>query len=53
MTDIPNVRVGDGSGNEQYRTCAECGGEGVGIRSAFSCSEHGLHGVTDPFERTR
>ena len=41
-------------------TCSECGcdcepeifdgGEGVGIRVAFSCPEHGLHGVTDPFE---
>lgn len=57
------IRIGDGSGNEDYRTCSECGcdcepeifdgGEGVGIRVAFSCAEHGLHGVTDPFEGMR
>lgn len=53
------IQIGDGSGNEQYRTCAECGadcepgifdgGEGVGIRVVFSCVEHGLHSITDPF----
>lgn len=54
------VQFGDGSGNENYRTCSECGcdcdcepeifdgGEGVGIRVAFSCAEHGLHGVIGP-----
>lgn len=58
-----HIRIGDGTGNEDYRTCAECGcdcepeiidgGEGVGIRVALSCAEHGLHGVTDPFEGMR
>lgn len=63
MSDLPVIRIGDGSGNEDYRTCAVCGadcepeifdgGAGVGIRVAFSCPEHGLHGVTDPFEGMR
>lgn len=74
MIDLPEIRVGDGSGNEQYRTCAQpvalpeggqgvCGldcepepfdaGEGDGIRIAFSCPEHGVHSVVDPFEGQR
>ncbi|WP_336624956.1 MULTISPECIES: hypothetical protein [unclassified Microbacterium] len=63
MSDLPMIRIGDGSSNENYRTCAVCGrdcepeifegGEGVGIRVAFSCPEQGLHGVTDPFEGMR
>lgn len=72
------IQIGDGSGNEHYRTCAQpvplsdggqnceqgvCGldcepepfdaGAGKGIRIAFSCPVHGLHGVTDPFEGSR
>ena len=49
MSDLPMIRIGDGSSNENYRTCAVCGrdcepeifegGEGVGIRVAFSCPD--------------
>lgn len=61
MTDRPKIRVGDGSGNEQYRTCPECGRDckpepfeaDDGFRIAFSCSEHGVHSVVDPFEGQR
>lgn len=55
-----DVQLGDGSGNEQYRTCTVCGGDcepeiieagaGKGFRSAFVCPEHGLHSLTDPFD---
>lgn len=58
-----HIRIRDGSGNEDYRTCSECGcdcepeifdgGEEAAIRVAFSCPEHGLHSVTDPFEGMR
>ena len=73
------IRIGDGSGNEQYRTCAQpvtrpdgrqgvCGADCVpepfnaganevgysdGMRIAFSCPEHGVHSVVDPFEGSR
>lgn len=57
------VRIGDDSGNEQYRTCDGCGadcepdpfdaGEGGGIRIAFVCPSCGLHSVIDPFEPLR
>lgn len=57
------IRIGDGSGNEQYRTCAECGADcepepfdasaGDGIRIAFSCPEHGVHSIVDPFDGKR
>lgn len=48
-------------GNEQYRTCAECGADcepqpfptDQGIRIAFACSTHGVHSVVDPFEGHR
>lgn len=45
--------------DESYRTCTECGTdclpeptvvEGVGIRIAFVCAEHGVHSFIDPFE---
>ncbi len=46
-----------------YRTCADCGqdcppepfdaGEDQGLRMAFSCPEHGVHAVVDPFEGSR
>lgn len=58
-----DAQFGDGSGNEQYRTCAECGhdcdpepfdaGQGQGIRIAFLCPVHGAHSVVDPFEDLR
>lgn len=56
------IQVGDGTGNEQYRTCQECGrdcvpehagSDGMGARIAFVCPEHGLHSVVDPFEHLR
>ena len=60
---VSKPSVGDGSGNEQYRTCAECGadcdpdpfdsGEGGGVRIAFVCPNCGLHSVVDPFEHLR
>lgn len=61
MTDGPEIRVGDGSGNEQYRTCAECGADCTpepfeaddGFRFAFVCPTHGVHSVVDPFEGER
>ncbi len=48
-------------GDEGYRTCTECGADclpepsttDAGIRIAFSCPEHGLHTVVDPFEGKR
>lgn len=47
--------------DEQYRTCAECGADcppepfetNSGIQIAFSCPEHGVHTVVDPFEGSR
>lgn len=46
-----------------YRSCTECGedcppepfdaGESQGLRIAFSCPEHGVHSVVDPFEGSR
>lgn len=63
VPDDLEIRVGDGTGNEQYRTCQECGrdcvpepfdaGTGDGIRVVFSCPEHGVHAVVDPFEHLR
>ncbi|QZY52272.1 hypothetical protein [Leucobacter tenebrionis] len=63
--EIPDdvwVRFGDGSGDELYRTCGECGADcrpeptgadGLGARIAFVCPEHGVHSVVDPFEHLR
>lgn len=47
-----------GNNDERYRTCAECGRDcepepvptESGMRIAFTCSEHGVHSVVDPFE---
>ncbi|MGO3833107.1 MAG: hypothetical protein ACTJGT_03990 [Microbacteriaceae bacterium] len=56
------IQLGDGSGDEQYRTCSECGkdctpeptgSDGLGVRIVFVCSEHGVHSVVDPFEGLR
>ena len=56
------IQVGDGTGNEQYRTCQECGrdcvpehagSDDMGARIAFVCPEHRLHSVVDPFEHLR
>lgn len=47
---------------ESYRTCSECGGDcepvpsavdGLGVRVAFVCPAHGVHGVLDPFDDRR
>jgi hypothetical protein len=45
-------------GDESYRTCSECGGDcepepvptAEGMRIAFTCTEHGVHSVVDPFD---
>ena len=49
--------------DDAYRTCSECGGDcypdpsagadGLGVRIAFVCPEHGVHSVIDPFEDKR
>lgn len=49
--------------DQSYRTCSECGGDcypdtsagadGLGVRIAFVCPEHGVHSVVDPFEEER
>lgn len=49
--------------NEEYRTCAECGGdcvpdasvtvEGEGVRIAFVCPVDGVQSLVDPFEELR
>lgn len=62
IPDDVTVQYGDGSGNEDYRTCSTCGGdcepeaagaEGLGARVAFVCPEHGLHAIVDPFDGRR
>lgn len=62
MSDLTEIRIGDGSGNEQYRTCASCGADcqpdpfatgGDGVRVAFVCPNCGLHVIIDPFEHLR
>lgn len=48
--------------DEIHRTCPACGGDcepeptsvsGLGVRIAFTCPEHGVHSVIDPFEGQR
>lgn len=49
--------------DENYRTCAECGGDcepdpslsadGTGARIAFVCPEHGVQSIIDPFADMR
>ena len=49
--------VGESDPEEQYRTCPECGADcepepfhaESGIRIAFSCADHGVHSVVEPF----
>lgn len=63
MSDPPVIRIGDGSGNESYRACPECGrdcepepidaGPGKGMRIAFECPDHGVHSLIDPFADDR
>ena len=49
-------------GDQPYRTCPECGGDcqpepsavdGLGVRIAFICPQHGAHSLVDPFEEQR
>ncbi|WP_347756799.1 hypothetical protein [Agrococcus sp. ProA11] len=48
--------------DEGYRTCTTCGGDcepepvaedGQGVRIAFSCPEHGVQAIVDPFDGLR
>lgn len=48
--------------DQGYRWCSQCGAEcepeptavkGLGVRFVFTCSEHGLNSVVDPFEDMR
>lgn len=48
--------------DEGYRTCATCGGDcepetvsedGLGVRVVFSCPEHGVRAIVDPFSDPR
>jgi hypothetical protein len=47
--------------DRQYRSCSECGRDcepeafyaGPGLTLAFSCQEHGVHSVLDPFDGSR
>ncbi|SUE27772.1 Uncharacterised protein [Nocardia farcinica] len=48
--------------DEEYRTCSVCGGDcepepggadGLGIRLAFVCPEHGPQSLVDPFSDLR
>jgi hypothetical protein len=61
MTDEPEIRVDGGSGNDSYRTCAQCGADCLPepiesnhrSRIVFLCPEHRLHSIVDPFEEKR
>lgn len=54
-------RVSESVPEEPHRTCPQCGRDldpepfatESGIRIAFSCKEHGLQTVVDPFEDAR
>lgn len=46
----------------RYRTCSKCGDDcvpqamgvdGLGVRFAFACVDHGVQGVIDPFSDSR
>lgn len=48
--------------DESYRTCSTCGGDcepepsavdGLGVRIAFVCPEHGPQSMIDPFQDHR
>ncbi|MFP3397606.1 hypothetical protein SB749_14845 [Brevibacterium sp. SIMBA_078] len=47
--------------DESYRTCSECGSDckpepvptEAGMRIAFTCPEHGVYSVVDPFDDLR
>lgn len=48
--------------DQSYRSCAQCGAdcqpeptsvEGLGVRVAFICAEHGVNALIDPFEGER
>lgn len=50
-----------GRDDESYRTCSECGRDcepepvptDMGMRIAFTCPDHGVHAVVDPFDGCR
>lgn len=51
-----------GPSDESYRTCSVCGGDcepdpmaedGLGVRIAFVCPQHGVQTLVDPFEDLR
>lgn len=50
-----------GHDDESYRTCSECGRDcepesvptDMGMRIAFTCPDHGVHAVIDPFDGGR
>lgn len=53
--------LGFGS-DESYRTCSQCGADcypdsasikGKGIRLVWTCPNHGVHSVVDPFHDFR
>lgn len=58
--DVAQIRV---PRDESYRTCAECGSDcypdtsagadGLGVRIAFVCPEHGVHSEGSPTEEDR
>ncbi|WP_431794912.1 hypothetical protein [Micrococcus luteus] len=60
--DLHGVRIRTPK-DQNYRTCSECGGDcypgpsagadGMGVRIAFVCPEHGVHSVVDPFKEER
>lgn len=50
------------SSDESYRTCSVCGGDcepdpmaedGLGVRIAFICPQHGVQSMVDPFADMR
>lgn len=54
--------VDTGQCDEGYRTCTTCGGDcepepmgedGLGVRIVFSCPQHGVQAVVDPFSGQR
>lgn len=58
MTSNNNPAMSHGRA-EDYRTCNVCGGDcepetsavdGIGVRIIFSCPDHGVHSILDPFD---
>ena len=57
--DSVPIRVPANDGDRTRSVCGEdcqpepTGADGLGIRIAFVCAEHGAHSVVDPFESPR